>query len=210
MKELFYEESSKNSDNKSGKVKFYVLKSLQVFSIIMIIAIALFGVLIIEDFLKNLVANIIVAVVFFALFISTFIVLGRIKEKYCVDYDYTLISGELRISKVIKDVKRVDLINVNLSSVEKIGKYNSGSFNQLLEKTGVKDVIYSSNVVACEGKGFYYIAYNDDGINVIVLECTEKMIYNLLQFTGKKALEEDYKWFILTTRQQLNHQKKLY
>jgi hypothetical protein len=31
------------------------------------------------------------------------------------------------------------------------------------------------------------------------------MIYNLLQNTGKKTLEEDYKWFILTTRQQLNH-----
>lgn len=193
MKELFYEESSKNTDNKSGKVKFYILKTLQIFCVIMIIAIALFGILIIEDFLKNLVANIIVAVVFLGLFIATFIVLGKIKEKYFVDYDYTLISGELRISKVLKEVKRIDLLNIDLSSVEKIGKYNSKSFNQLLQRTGVKDVIYSSNDVACEGKGFYYIAYNDDGLNVIVLECTEKMIYNLLQFTGKKALEEDYK-----------------
>jgi hypothetical protein len=143
--------------------------------------------------MKNLLVNLIIAVVFIGMFIATIIVIGKVKDKFFVDYDYTLISDELRISKVIKDVKRVDLQIINLNTIEKIGKYGSDTYHKLVVRNKASETIYSSNELADEGKGFYYIAYNFDGLNIAVIECSEKMIYNLLQNTGKKTLEEDYK-----------------
>jgi hypothetical protein len=59
---------------------------------------------------------------------------------------------------------------------------------------GVSKVFLTSNVVASEGKDFYYLLVNTDlGKKLLVFECTELFMVNVLKFSNRSILEEDYK-----------------
>ena len=58
---------------------------------------------------------------------------------------------------------------------------------------GISKLILTSNYTASEGKDFYYIVANVDGDKkLLVLECTEMLIVNILKFSSKTILDEDY------------------
>jgi hypothetical protein len=79
------------------------------------------------------------------------------------------------------------------SDIAKIGKYGSDSFIKI---KGVPDVnlsICTINTVPYENKHFYYFyIINGSKRKLIIVECTEEFLVNILKFTGKKVLEENF------------------
>ena len=58
---------------------------------------------------------------------------------------------------------------------------------------GVTKMIFTSNYTATEGKDFYYIVANVDGDKkLMIFECTELFIVNILKFSNKTVLEEEF------------------
>ena len=127
------------------------------------------------------------------MFLGTGILLGRYKNKLYVDYDYTLVSGSLRISKVINKSKRRGFMNFDISNILQLGKYGSGTYEKISKSPNVKTFILTSNVSASEGKDFFYLhVSHGDGQRLLVFECTETFMATILRYSNRTILEKDY------------------
>ena len=193
MQEIFYEESSNQRDVGSGKTKYYIFKVLSIISYIFVGLWALMFFIFFE-FKGNILLNLVIALIPFAMFLASGILLGRFKDRFYVDYDYTFITGTIRFSKVIKNIKRKHIVSFETSDIEKIGKYGSETFNRYSLMPGIKSVVLTSNSIADEKKEFYYIVANVNGEKKIyILECTETFIVNVLKFSKRSVLDEALK-----------------
>ena len=193
MQELFYEESSKTREERSAKTKYYIFKVLSVISYVF------FGVWLLLFIMfypfSGSAGQIILGMVFAllpaAMFLASGILLGKFKDKFYVDYDYTLISGTIRFSKVIKEIKRKHIVSFENSELEKIGKYGSELYEKYSLIPDVKTVILTSNVTPDENKDFYYMVVNKDGEKkMYVIECTETFIVKVLKFSKRTVVDE--------------------
>lgn len=193
MQELFYEESSKTREERSAKTKYYIFKVLSVISYVF------FGVWLLLFIMfypfSGSAGQIILGMVFAllpaAMFLASGILLGKFKDKFYVDYDYTLISGTIRFSKVIKEIKRKHIVSFETSELEKMGKYGSELYEKYSLMPDVKTVILTSNVTPDENKDFYYMVVNKDGEKkMYVIECTETFIVNVLKFSKRTVVDE--------------------
>ena len=95
-----------------------------------------------------------------ALFICLGILLGRLKNRFFVEYDYTFITGTIKIAKVIRQIKRKSVFDFDVSNIEKIGMYDSSTYNEYLAIPGISTMVLTSNSSPNEGKNFYYIVAN--------------------------------------------------
>ncbi len=193
MQELFYEESSKTREERSAKTKYYIFKVLSVISYVFF-GVWLFLFIMFYPF-SGSAGQIILGMVFAllpaAMFLASGILLGKFKDKFYVDYDYTLISGTIRFSKVIKEIKRKHIVSFEASELEKIGKYGSELYEKYSIMPDVKTVILTSNVTPEENKDFYYMVVNKDGEKkMYVIECTETFIVNVLKFSKRTVVDE--------------------
>ena len=128
-----------------------------------------------------------------AMFITSGVVLGKLKNRFYVDYDYIFVSGSIRFSKVIKNINRKFIVKFECSDIEKIGKIGSGTFNKYNGMPDIKRMILTSNAEPDEGKDFFYIVANvEEEKKLFILECTETFMVNVLKFSRKTVLEEDY------------------
>lgn len=193
MQDIFYEESSKTREERSAKTKYYIFKTLSIISYVFF-GIWLFLVVMLYQF-KGSAGQIILGLLFAllpaAMFLASGILLGKFKDKFYVDYDYTLISGTIRFSKVIKEIKRKHIVSFETSELEKIGKYGSELYEKYSLMPDVKTVILTSNVTPDENKDFYYMVVNKDGEKkMYVIECTETFIVNVLKFSKRTVVDE--------------------
>jgi hypothetical protein len=141
----------------------------------------------------NTLLNIIFVLVPLALFFVSGIMFGKFKNKMYMDYDYTLVSGSIRVSKVVKNIKRYFAIKFDASTIEKIGLYGSNTFKKYDTMHGISKYIFTSNLTPAENKSFYYIvAVVDSDRKLMVFECTETFIVNILKFSNKTVLEEEF------------------
>ena len=194
MKEVFYEESASLLNFKSEAIKFNVLKIISILSYVLLGA----WLLIMMHFPlgegSQIIISIILILVPSVLFVVTGIIFGKIKNRFCVEYDYTFVSGSIRFSKVIKNNKRKFIVKFECSDIEKIGKIGSETFEKYYSMPGVSKCILTGNSTAMEGKDFYYIVVNVEGDKrIYIVECTETLLINILKFTSKRILEEDFK-----------------
>lgn len=193
MQDIFYEESSKIHEERSAKTKYYIFKTLSIISYVFF-GIWLFLVVMLYQF-KGSAGQIILGLLFAllpaAMFLASGILLGKFKDKFYVDYDYTLISGTIRFSKVIKEIKRKHIVSFETSELEKIGKYGSELYEKYSLMPDVKTVILTSNITPDENKDFYYMVVNKDGEKkMYVIECTETFIVNVLKFSKRTVVDE--------------------
>ena len=192
MADLFYEESSVVQNEKAASAKYNIFKTISIVSYVLMVVWIL-----IIFFTLNLKANWLFNVIFYLIplilfFLSGFL-FGRFKNKLYVDYDYTFITGSIRVAKVIKNIKRRFIIKFDAKDIEKIGKYDSGTYQKYLSMPGVTKMIFTSNYSATDGKEFYYIVAVVDGDKkLMVFECTELFIVNILKFSNKSVLEEEF------------------
>ena len=194
MKEIFYEESASLINFKSEAVKFNLLK---VFSILSYVLLGVWLMIMMHFPLgegSQIIISIILILIPSILFVVTGIIFGKVKNRFCVEYDYTFVSGSIRFSKVIKNNKRKFIVKFECSDIEKIGKVGSETFEKYYSMPGVSKSILTGNATAMENKDFYYLVVNIEGDKrIYIIECTETFFINILKFTSKRILEEDFK-----------------
>ena len=192
MQEVFYEESAVVQNVGPAKTKYFIFKT---FSIISYVIAILWLMLAIFAFPLegNVLMNIVFAALPFVIFLLSGIFTGKIKDKFYVDYDYTFVSGSLRFSRVIKNVKRKSILVFDADCIEKLGKYGSGTYERCALSPDKKLLTLTSNVEASDGKEFYYIFAAVGGQKyLLILECTETFIANVIKFTKRTILEDEF------------------
>lgn len=190
MQEIFYEETALTVNAKSSKTKYTV------FNIIFVIACISAGIWFLWTifdvfFTEN--ANIVFSLLFSLLPTTIFVAIAVFAAKlrdgsYC-DYDYTYVTGSIRISKVINNKKRSFVIKFDVRDVEMMGRYDSPTYQKYSNIT--KPTILTSNEQPDQGKAFFYIVVNCPEKKLLVLECTETFIANILKETGVRTLEKE-------------------
>lgn len=203
MREVFYEESATTQNEKSAARKYNLCKILSiVFYVVSVIYLfitidQLPG--IIKAFQENpyalyIILNILYLIFPFLIFFFSGFFLGKLKNKFYVDYDYTFVSGSVRVSKVIKNSKRKFILKFDYDTIEKIGKYGSDTYDKYEKTPGIKKIILTSNTEPSDGKDFYYIVVNhEDAKKLLIFECSEIFIVNILKFANRLVIEKDFK-----------------
>ncbi len=119
-------------------------------------------------------------------------VLFKMKNRYNVNYDYSFVSGELRIARVINVNKRRLVTRIASEDIIQIGDVENTAFDGFRADPNTKTVFCTSNSEAAEGKFFMYILASDNGKKLYVLECREELLMNMLKFVKRTVLESDY------------------
>ena len=194
MQEVFYEESSLLNKEKAGLLKYRLLK---IFSVVSYVMAVLFLILFFNFYdLSNFhfLAFVLTAVIPFAMFIAFGIVLGKVKNNMYVDYDYTFVTGSVRVSKVIRRIKRKNVIKFETSDIQQLGKYGSETYDKLEKTPGMKRIVLTSNQSPSEGCDFYYLHVCTEGTNkLLIFDCSEKFMATILRYSNKNILEKDFK-----------------
>jgi hypothetical protein len=182
MQEVFCEESSFVEHDSNRDLKYKILT-------IVIINLYIFAFI---SFILAFYGFPITTLIFTAIFVGVAIYLGIRKNNLYVDYDYTFVTGSVRFSKVINNKKRKSICKFEASDIERIGRYNSETFllYQSMEKCNY--LVLTSNIDDSD-KEFYYIVANFEGEkHLIVLECTQNFIINVLKFASRSVLEKGF------------------
>lgn len=196
MQEVFYEESVGTHNQSSAKKKYLVYKILSIISTVMgIFAIftALFGVSFDAD--AGITTAVIIAVVmwlvFAALLIAFAVVLTRKKHAFFLSYDYTFVSGDLRISKVFNNRRRKHLYSISMDRIIKIGRVGSDTYEKTKRSPDTKEDILTPNTEAEEDKEFFYIyAQTNVGKRILVLECRQQLLFTIVRYMNKPGILE--------------------
>lgn len=187
--DVFYEESSVADNAKKRATKYKIINFFSLFFLVLAI-ITLFLVLSvpIEDGFAGVVFVVIQSLFFF----GVWFLLRKWKMGVNVSYDYSFVSGELRISKVVNVNKRRLIARFDCSEIIQVGDADAPSFERFRGTPGVKTVFCTSNYEAADGKFFMYIYVEYSGKKLFVLECREALLVNMLKFMKRTALDHDY------------------
>ncbi len=184
--DVFYEESSVPSYAKKGERKYKIINA---FSMIALVIGCFFGFFCFM-FLGSSVAW------FFgfqtAFFLGVWFLLRKWKFGVNVSFDYTFVSGELRISKVINVNKRKLIAKLGPEDIIQLGDVDSPAFDRFRFEPGTKCVVCTSNDEAVQGKFFMYICAEYNGKKIFVLECREELLLHMMRFVKRTVLDHDY------------------
>lgn len=115
------------------------------------------------------------------------------KRRINVSYDYTFVSGELRIAKIFNVNRRKLVVRIQPEHIIKLGDVDSQSFNRVCADPSVKSIVCTPNEQPQKGKFFLYIATSEASLKrVYVLECREDLLVNILKFVKRGVLDSDY------------------
>lgn len=84
---------------------------------------------------------------------------------YMIEYEYTLVNGELTVDRVAAQSSRKTLLEVNVKSFEKFGKYDEATVNQL----GAGKVLDYSADKADKNTFFAYYKDEKSNVNTVLL-----------------------------------------
>lgn len=127
------------------------------------------------------------------LFVGPWLACFLLKRRINLSYDYTFVSGELRISRVYNVNRRKFLYRIEAESILKLGAADAPSFERVCADPSVKQIVCTPNAEPAKGKFFLYIQTSEPvGKRVYVLECREELLVNILKFVKRGILESDY------------------
>ncbi len=193
MQDVFYEETATLIDDAKASRRFNIFRIISkvcyiLFTIYAIILIYFFGP---EE--NNVVFSIIASFAPLVILLVIAIVCGAYKNTLYVEYDYTFISGTIKVSKVIKNFKRRFVIKFDTYNIEKIGYYASPTYEKYQLMPGIVKKILTHNSTPKDDKDLYYIVVNVNGQkHLLIFECTKQFIINILKFSKKTVLEERF------------------
>lgn len=183
MRDEFYEGSVGPQNEKSQKT-FYVF-----YNVLFIISIIAF---VFTFYLWFMIGDL-GFVVLFCISLVFAVIFFFIRRKLYLFFDYTYISGEVRIIKVVNGKTRRKFLFIDCKSISQVGKVGSQSFTKLYESKQNKLKIATPNGMHAE-KQLYYILAMVNGENVLaILECEETLLAYIVSYRGKTVLEKDYK-----------------
>lgn len=194
MKEIFYEETAKHRDVKSENIKFNIFNVLSYISFFVALFWFILGILSFEYTPDKIIFSIIFLVLPCAVFCFSGFIFAIFRNKNCVDYDYTFVSGSFSFAKVIHNSKRKEIISFDAANVEKIGVYQSKLSNKYENSENIKKLYLTSNDKPSEEKDFYYIVANVSGLKYyLLLECSHTFIANTRFFVKNFLYDEELK-----------------
>lgn len=196
MKETFLEESSVNAKYKQDLLKYKLLTVFGFLSFICcVIWFFLYFLILIESVVNGtLLVYVLMLVVPMVFFVLTGCLFFKSRNKFCVDYDYTFVSGTVKIAKVINNKKRKLLIKFETSDILKIGKIGSSFFEKILKTPMLNFYFYSANDEPENGKDFYYFYICVSGEKkVVVIECSRNFFVNFFNFLNRTLIDEEFK-----------------
>ncbi|OAO11949.1 hypothetical protein AV274_6380, partial [Blastocystis sp. ATCC 50177/Nand II] len=133
-----------------------------------------------KDFTMAIIVNLVIWIVF-------------TRHAFYLSYDYTFVSGELRICKVIHNRKRKLQYRLSGDRIIKIGRVGSESYKKLKFTPDIKEVILTPNNVAEEDKEFFYFqTQTDAGKRLLILECRIQLITQIVRYMRKNILETEF------------------
>lgn len=184
--DIFYEESSLSQSSKKESRRYKIIHYV---SYLFVFLTAIFGIFAIMWTPASI-------CIFFwlntAFFFGMWYLLYRLKSRLNLSYDYTFVTGELRISRVINVNRRKLQTRFDCENIIQIGDMDSESYEQLASDPTAKKVYYTSNVEPSEGKFFMYILIEDGGKKLYVLECRETLLMHIMRFAKRTSLAHDY------------------
>ena len=208
--DVLYEESAVNTSAKRGQ-KFY--KILNVFSIIfggitlvffLFFLYFFFGLIAGGNPAANASEDLIyaytmvrtgtVAFGFLAVMFGGFWMFFKIwKRRVNLSYDYTFVSGELRVAKIFNINRRKFMFRLSHEDILQVGDVDSDSYNRIKRDPTTKEVVCTSNANPAAGKFFMYVHCVDGtGRKLYILECREEMLVQILKFAKRGTLAPDY------------------
>lgn len=190
--DVFYEESAVNASASKNEVKYKFLHVLSIIFLVLWIicaVLAFFSIPVGENPKWDMVIFWLVNTVLF--WIAWFFI-GKIKRNINVSYDYTFVSGELRISKVFNVNKRKGFVKISCDEMLQIGDTDNPSYERLASSPRTKTLFCTSNETPAEGKFFMYILIGGEQKYLYILECRELMLMQILKFAKRSVLESDY------------------
>ncbi|MBQ9728832.1 MAG: hypothetical protein IJV85_04470 [Clostridia bacterium] len=196
--DVFYEESAVNAGGTSEERKYNVMQVCSniflVLGLIMFVFFLMnmpFGAVTSEEAQAIKGLSIVVGILG-ATCLLTGVGLFFLKLRFNVSYDYSFVSGELRISKVFGVNRRKLLTRLDCQEVLQIGDTENASYERIKSDPMTKLVICTPNATPTGDKFFMYILVNENGKKLYVLECRETMLMHILKFARRSALESDY------------------
>ncbi len=191
MQEIFYEESAEIINKTSGKVKYILCNIMSIISFILLAVWILFVVIGYE--FSNVLIDIILLLIPTVLFIVFGIFMAKLKNKFYVDFDYTFVSGSVRFSKVIMNKDRESIVQFETTDIEKLGYYGSNLYSKYENSPSIIKEVLTLNTQPNYDKDFYYIVVNLEGQKYLyILECTKTFIVNILKYSSKTIMDEEF------------------
>lgn len=202
--DVLYEESAVNANAAKGEKRYKILNLFTWFFGVFALIFAILFVIGLVSFLMAMSAMkaedraaAIGSLIFYFMMITLFggpwLACFLMKRKINVSFDYTFVSGELRISKVFNVNRRKFLYRIDAESIQKMGDADSPSFDRVISDPSVKKIVCSPNAEPSGGKFFLYIVTSESGgRRVYILECREELLINILKFVKRGILESDY------------------
>lgn len=115
-----------------------------------------------------------------------------IKRKFCTCFDYTFISGEVRIVKVTNGKTRKKFLFFDSRDVYQLGKVGSEAFEKIKATPSIKTKMATPNGYHTQNQ-LYYVAITLASEKIIVImECEEKFLSYIVSYTGKQIIEKGY------------------
>lgn len=202
--DVLYEESAVNANAAKGEKRYKILNLFTwffggialIFAILFVIGLVSFlmamSAMKAED-RATAIGSLIFYFMMITLFGGPWLACFLMKRKINVSFDYTFVSGELRISKVFNVNRRKFLYRIDAESIQKMGDADSPSFDRVISDPSVKKIVCTPNAEPSGGKFFLYIVTSESGgRRVYILECREELLINILKFVKRGILESDY------------------
>lgn len=193
MLEVYYEETAFCIDRESEKKKYLFWLLIGLF---MFFASCWWFVssLLSYDFEKGFMGEFIFQIAPLFLSFPASIICIRRRLKHLIDYDYIFNSGTIKIARIFNSNARKLLHQFETNEINKIGRYNSDTFHKIKDTPDVDTCICTPNTIPYENKAFYYLyIITGSKRRLVIIECTEELLINIIKYTGKKVLEENFK-----------------
>lgn len=182
MREEFYENSASPRSEKGQKVIYTIYNVLFGLSVAASVILLL---LLLMTFDTGFIVLTCLAIIFA-------VVLYLIRKKILTYFDYTFISGEMRIVRVINGRYRRKFLVFDCKDVFLLGKVGSESFERLYSTPRIKKRMATPNGFGSD-KQLYYVGVDIQGEkNIVIMECDEKMLSFIASYAGRNAIEKDY------------------
>ena len=184
--DIFYEESAQCQTGKKESRRYKILSGISYVLMFLAVMFLTFTILFIPSSVSIWFG--VNALFFFGMWYF----LRRLKMRLNLSYDYTFVTGELRIIKVINVNRRKLITRFDCERILQIGDVDTPSYERLASDPNTKKVYCTSNDVATEGKFFMYILIEDGGKKLYILECKETLLMHIMHFAKRSVLSSDY------------------
>lgn len=103
---------------------------------------------------------------------------------FTISWEYIFVTDTISFDKIIQDIKRKTVINVDMENVEAVGKFTGANLEHFY-RGGYKKVDFTSGN---HSKDVYYLAHAKDGVRkLIFFEPNEKLLKAMKHVSPSKV-----------------------